>query len=425
MTQSRAARARKEAVHEAAFVLVSPDGHADDDRLNAACRLLRRDSPVHWVDGGDVSPFWAITRYDDVVSVERHPARFTVAPRTLLSGEAAEAALSQMAGKPQIIRGLIQMDEPDHGAYRALVQPRFTPGGLAGLKNWLAGFAATVIDEMAERGAACDFAEDVAARFSTGVMTHVLGVPQCDGPLLQKLVRGVVAPNDPERCLSALPTEAIRTAMLGLRDYFVDLVAERRARPREDLATVIATATIGGTPLPFYELISYYVLLTTAGFDSSVFAMAGGLHALIDGRDAFARLRREIHLLDSAVEEMLRWTSPARSILRTAREDTEVGGMPIRAGEAVALFFNSANRDEAVFADADRFVIDRTPNPHIAFGRSIHHCLGHHLVRLEMRALFKELLRRVGCIELAGAPRRTRSAVITGICSLPIRFGVS
>jgi hypothetical protein len=225
--------------------------------------------------------------------------------------------------------------------------------------------------------------------------------------------------------MSDLPTETIHTAMLGFRDYFNELAADRKARPREDLATVIANSTVRGIPVPFYELISYYVLLITAGYDSTAFAMTGGLHALIAGSDQFARLQREPYLLDSALDEMLRWTSPGRSIIRTAKEDTEVGGVKIRAGEAVGLFFNSANRDEAVFADADSFLIDRTPNPHIAFGRSVHHCLGHHLVRMEMRSLFKELLRRLNRVELTGAPRRARSAVITGICSLPIRFSVS
>lgn len=413
-----------DALHEAALLLVSPEGHADDERLNSACKLLRRHCPVYWLDDGDVRPFWAVTRYDDIVSVERRSAAFTVEARALFSGEAAEAALSQMAGKPQIIRGLINMDEPDHGAYRALTQTRFTPGGLSRFETYLTELAAKVIDEMANRGGVCDFAEDVAARFSCAVVTHLLGVPESDGPLLQRLVRGVVAPNDPDRCKAELPTEAIRSGMLGLRDYFNTLVGDRRATPREDLSSVLANATIRGMPLPFYESISYYVLLTTAGFDSSAFAMSGGLHALMTSGQ-FARLRQAPHLLDSAIEEMLRWTSPARSIIRTAREDVDVGGVVIRAGEAVALFFNSANRDEHIFPDADIFLIDRTPNPHLAFGRGIHHCLGHHLVRMEMRALFAELLRRVDRVELAGTTRRTRSAVITGISSLPILFGLA
>jgi cytochrome P450 len=410
-----------DALHEAALLLVSPQGHADDERLNAACKLLRRQSPVHWVEDGDVRSFWAITRYDDVVSVERRPAVFTVEARALLSGKAAEAAMSQMAGKPQIIRGLINMDEPDHGAYRALTQSHFTPGGLSGFEASLTKLAVRIVDEMAHYGGVCDFAEDVAARYSSAVVTDLLGVPEADGPLLRRLVHGVVAPNDPRRCMSELPTEAMRSGMLGLRDYFNALIADRRAKPRQDLASVLANSAIRGMPLPFYELISYFVLLTTAGFDSSAFAMTGGLHALV-ASNQLAQLREARHVLDSAIEEMLRWTSPARSIVRTAREDTEVGGVLIRAGEAVALFFHSANRDEQVFPDPDSFQIDRTPNPHLAFGRGIHHCLGHHLVRMEMRALFKELLRRVDHVELAGEPRRTCSAVITGLASLPIRF---
>jgi cytochrome P450 len=413
------------ALRQAALLLVSPDGHADDVRLNAACKLLRAHSPVHWLDGGDTRPFWIVTRYADLLSVERRPEAFSSAPRTLLTGEAAELALSQRAGRPQIIRGLIQMDPPDHGVYRALTQSRFTPGGLAAFEGWLAELAARVVDRMAERDGFCDFAEDIAALFARRVVTELLGVPEADGPLLQKLARGVVAPNDPDRCLAELPTETIHAAMLGFRDYFNELVAERRARPRDDLATILATAEVDGAPLPFYELISYYVLVTTAAFDSTEYALSGGLHALITHPGQLSRLRREPELLDSAIDEMLRWTSPARSILRTAREDTEIDGVRISAGETVAVFFNSANRDETVFADAESFLVDRTPNPHVAFGRGIHHCLGHHLVRLEMRALFAELLPRLDRAVLAGAPRRTRSPSISGISSLPIRFRLS
>jgi cytochrome P450 len=414
-----------QAVHQAALLLVSPEAYRDDQRVDAAAKLLRRHAPVYWVEESDVRPFWAVTRYADVLSVERRPHLFSAARRTLLTGAAAEAALCQRAGKPQIIRGLIQMDRPDHSAYRALAQPSFSQKGLARFEHWLAELAARVVDVIADGGGVCDFAEDVAAPFARSIMTQLLGVPEADGPLLQKLARGVVAPNDPLRCGAELPTETIHSAMLGFRDYFMALVADRRARPRDDLATVLATATLCDATLPFYELISYYVLVTTAGFDSTEYLLTGGLFALIEAPDQFARLRREPHLLESAIEEMLRWTSPARSILRTAREDTEIGGVAIAAGEAMALFFHSANRDQAVFADADSFRIDRTPNPHLAFGHGPHHCLGHDLVAMEMRALFRELLRRCSSVALTAPPRRTCSTTITGISSLPLRFHLS
>jgi cytochrome P450 len=414
-----------EALHQAALLLVSPEAHADDRRIDAAGTLLRRYAPVYWLDEGDIRPFWAVTRYADVLSVERRPHLFSAAPRTLLTGRAAEAALCQRAGKPQLIRGLIQMDRPDHSAYRALAQPNFSREGLARFDACLAEIAARVLDAMADRGGYCDFAEDVAAPFARCVMTQLLGVPEADGPLLQKLARCVVAPNDPLRCGAELPTETIHSGMLGFRDYFMALVEDRRTQPREDLATALATATLDNASLPFYELISYYVLLTTAGFDSTEYLLTGGLFALIEAPDEFERLRREPQLLESAIDEMLRWISPARSILRTALEQTEIGGVEIGAGEAVAVFFHSANRDEAVFADAHSFRIDRTPNPHIAFGHGPHHCLGHHLVMMEMRAFFRELLRRFSYVALAGPPRRTRSATITGISSLPLRFHMS
>jgi cytochrome P450 len=164
------------------------------------------------------------------------------------------------------------------------------------------------------------------------------------------------------------------------------------------------------------------MLVATAGHDTISFCLTGGMQALLDHPDQFASLRSDPGLLDTAIEEMLRWTSPGRHIMRTATEDTVLGSQPIRAGEAVALFMNSANRDETVFEDADTFRIDRRPNPHIAFGFGRHTCVGAHLARLEMRALFKALLPRLKAAELAAPISRTQSTMVTGIASLPVAF---
>jgi cytochrome P450 len=173
--------------------------------------------------------------------------------------------------------------------------------------------------------------------------------------------------------------------------------------------------------MPDYERFSFYTMIATGGHDTIAFALSGGMHALIEHPDQLARLRADPSLIDTAIEEMLRWTTPGRHIVRNATEDVELGGQTIRTGEAVALFFNSANRDEAVFADADQFRIDRRPNPHLAFGLGQHHCIGAHLARLEMRALLKTLLPRLEQVELAAPPRRTCSIMVSGIASLPVR----
>ena len=401
--------------------LLSPQAYADDAKLNRALARLRRLSPVHWVDVPGVEPFWAVTRHADILSVELRSQHFGAEPRTYLTSKAMDFALRQVGGKAQVVRGLTEMDDPDHIRYRAILQRSFTSAALRPMEEWLRERAGMTMDIIADRGGQCDFAADIAMPYTMRVIAHMLGFPEADDAELIRLVHGFVGAEDPLRRLADQPAEAMRLAMLGLRDYIEAAVAERRSCPRHDLATLIGNAKIAGKDIPHYEMVSYFFLMLTGGHDTVALALAGGLHALLERPDQFARLRQAPELLDCAIDEMFRWTSPLRHFLRTARRDTEVGGQLIAAGEAVALFFGSGNRDETVFPDAASFRIDRSPNPHIAFGRGPHFCMGHHLARMEMRALFTALLRRTKHIELAGRPRRAHSTFMTGVISLPIR----
>lgn len=405
----------------AVATLLSPRGNATDSTLDAACAHLRSMSPVHWVNSPGIRPFWAVTRHADILSVELRSQDFVAGPRTYLSSEAVELALQQITGKPQVVRGLTEMDEPDHGRYRAILQPCFTSPALRTLDEWLQGWAGRMVDGIEQRGAVYDFGADVAMPYTFRVIARLLGFPETDDAHLMRLLHSFVGAEDPRRRLAELPTEAVRRAMTGLRDYIEAVVADRQSRPRDDMASLIANAKIAGENIPHYEMVSYFILMLTGGHDTTALAISGGLHALLTHPDQFARLRGAPELLDCAIDEMLRWTSPLRHFMRTARCDTEVGGQPVRAGEAVALFFGSGNRDETVFPDAASFRIDRSPNPHIAFGRGPHFCMGHHLARMKMRALFTALLRRTKHIELAGRPRRAHSTFMTGVISLPIR----
>jgi cytochrome P450 len=314
------------------------------------------------------------------------------------------------------------MDDPDHGAYRALTQPWFTPAALTALEPWLADRAIRIVDQIAGRTDVLDFSEDVAVPFSIGGIMHLMGLPEADEGIILKLSRGLVGPDDPDRRLAHHPADALVRAGVGFRKYFDPVVADRRTCPRHDLSSVIANAQVRDAALPEYELISYYMLVATAGHDTISFCLTGGMQALLEHPEQLARLQSDPGLLETAIEEMLRWTSPGRHIMRTATEDTMLGGQQIRAGEAVALFMNSANRDETVFEDADTFRIDRRPNPHIAFGFGRHVCVGAHLARIEIRALFKALLPRLKAAEPAAPISRTHSTMVTGIASLPVRF---
>ncbi len=361
---------------DAAVFATSPGGQADEVRLQAAFQLLRSKSPVYWVDTLGTAPFWLITRHADVMAVERRGSPFSAEPRSFLAKQTVEDRIRCLLDTPFVMRGLLQMDDPDHGAYRALAQPWFTPAALAALEPWLADRASRVVEQIAGRIEPIDFSEDVAVPFSIGGIMHIMGLPEADEAIILKLSRGLVGPDDPDRRLAHHPADALVRAGVGFRNYFEPVVADRRTCPRHDLSSVIANARIRDAALPEYELMSYYMLVATAGHDTISFCLTGGMQALLDHPDQFARLKSDPSLLDTAIEEMLRWTSPGRHIMRTATEDTVLGGQPIRAGEAVALFMNSANRDETVFEAADTFRIDRRPNPHIAFGFGRHTCVG-------------------------------------------------
>lgn len=410
-------------VLDAARYVISPDGHADDERLQAAFKLLRAEAPVLWVDTPGMRPFWLLSRYGDISTVERRGAPFTAAPRTFLTSRKTEERLERMFGQPYVIRGLLQMDDPDHAAYRAVAQPWFTPSALAAMEPWLEEWAEHIVGRIADRGEPFDFSRDIAVPFSIRGIMRLLGLPEADDDHILKLSWGLVGPEDPVRRMADHPTTAICRAGLGFQAYFDPVAADRRACPRHDLSSVIATAEVQGEAMPDYERFSYYAMIATGGHDTIAFALSGGMHALVEHPDQLARLRADPTLLDVAIEEMLRWTTPGRHIVRNATEDVELGGQTIRTGEAVALFFNSANRDETVFADADQFKIDRRPNPHLAFGLGHHHCIGAHLARREMRALLKALLPRLESVELAGRPGRACSTMVSGITSLPIRCG--
>ncbi len=327
----------------------------------------------------------------------------------------------RISGKPDLLRGLFQMDEPEHSLYRELALPSLNPAALAGLEEWVREYAHETVERVAGRLEVYDFVAEIAVPFPLRVMNRILGLPESDDPLLLKMARGLTGAEDPARSLADSPAESIRLAAVGFRDYFNEVTNDRRACPRRDLSSAIANARIRGAPIPDYERISYFIQMIIAGQENTVYSVSGGMLALIEHPKELEKLRLDPTLLDSAIEEMLRWTSPGRHLMRTATKKAEIGGQLIDAGEAVAVFFNSANRDETVFEDADTFRIDRQPNPHVAFGLGAHFCIGAHLARLELKALFGALLPRLRAAELAGSIRRARSSVISGISFLPLR----
>jgi cytochrome P450 len=229
---------------------------------------------------------------------------------------------------------------------------------------------------------------------------------------------------DDEELRRSTDMEEQFTVLLDFFNYFTDLTASRRATPTEDLASVLANAQIDGAYLPDMDLASYYVIIATAGHDTTSSTIAGGLHALLRHPDQLARLQQEPELMPIAVEEMIRWVTPVKEFMRTAAQDSVVHGTEIAAGQSVYLAYLSANRDEDVFDEPYRFDAGRQPNKHLAFGFGPHFCLGAQLARLETRALFAELLPRLESIELAGQPTSSATVFVGGLKSLPIRYRV-
>ena len=323
------------------------------------------------------NPFYAVTRHADVMEIERQHDKWLNAPRPLLGAKEAD---DQRAITGDVLRTLIHMDAPDHPVYRHLAADWFLPKSLSRLDDRIAELAKRYVDRMADLGGECDFVRDVAVHYPLYVILSILGLPEDDFPRLLKLTQELFGAADPEMARGTTPEELMQTIQ-DFFQYFVALTEDRRAHPTEDLASVIANAEVNGVPIGIFEAVSYYVIVATAGHDTTSSSISGGLHALLEHPDQLQRLRDDPALVTTAVDEMIRWVSPVKQFMRTSTEDYVLHGVPIAAGESVLLSYPSANRDEDVFEHADQFDVGRNPNKHMAFGFGADFCLGAQLAR--------------------------------------------
>jgi cytochrome P450 len=403
--------------------IVGNDTFAEHGYPHEAWALLRREAPVFWYERPGVVPFWAVTKHEDIVRVSRQPKLFQNAPRLAAFPE------FEAEGEPDegdFARHLLNMDPPEHGRYRRLVSSYFTPRALQRLTASVGEISREILDRFACDGGEreSDFVTEVAARLPLAVLADMLGVPRDDWELLFEWTNETIGATDPEYQKGTTAEETAERSRIALFEYFVKLAEARRARPAEDLVSVLANAELDGGPIPPFELLSYFFLLVVAGNETTRNGISGGLLALLEHPEELERLRSEATLLDPAVEEILRWTTPVIQFARTALEDAEVRGQKIRAGESLILFYPSANRDEDVFDEPFRFRIDRNPNPHLAFGIGEHRCLGANLARLELQVIFRQLIDRFEHVELAGTVERLRSSFVGGIKHIPIRYRI-
>jgi cytochrome P450 len=408
----------------AARVLAEPKAYSDEKRLYEALAYARAHEPVSWVDVPPYAPFWAITKHADVMDIERDNDLFTNDPRPFL--EVAEFDEKQRAEREAGVglRTLIHMDDPHHRDIRKIGADWFKPSALKALKTRCDELAKIWVDKMADIGPELDFSRDIAVNYPLYVILTLMGMPESDFGFMLKLTQEIFGSNDEEMARegSADAAESFMAVVMEMFAYFTTLTASRREHPTDDLASAIANATINGEPISDMDTLSYYAIVASAGHDTTSAGIAGGLLALIQNPDQLARLQADPSLMGTAVEEIIRWVVPVKEFMRTAQADTEVRGVPIKKGDAVLLSYVSANRDEEVFDDPDKFDVGRDPNKHLSFGYGVHFCLGASLARMEINSFLTELIPRIKTIELAGDPELISTLFVGGLKRLPIRI---
>lgn len=411
--------------------LADPAVFAEDAQIYGILKDLRKSDPVHWTQPEGFRPFWAITKHADILEIEKLNDQFHNEPRSVLMNIEAETNFAAMWGGPDPktgrvspLRTLIDMDGEDHRAYRGLTQSWFMPVNLRkGLEARTVELARRYVDRMMDLGTECDFAKEIAVYYPLHVIMSIMGVPESDEPKMLTLTQELFGGGDPDMMRKERDPNTNVIAEFFM--YFNAMTEARRANPGEDLATVIANGKINGQPLGPIETASYYIIVATAGHDTTSSCIAGGLKALLEHPDQLEKLKNNPDLLNNAVDEIIRWVTPVQHFMRTnVGEPYTIRGKTIEKGQSLMLYYMSGNRDEEVYADADKFRIDRENNRHVAFGYGAHVCLGQHLAKMEIRAFFKELLSRLDHIEMTGGTSRVKSTFVSGLKTLPVRYKI-
>ena len=388
---------------------------------------LRNHAPVFHYNIGEIEPFWAITKWDDVQYVSRNPDLFSNKTGIILLLD----ELSEVGAVPPT-HHLLDMDPPEHAQYRALVNKRFTTRGLRVLEGRIDEVADEVVDRVATRlvddlanHGHAEAVADISNLLPLITICELLGVPREREADMIQWVNEAVGGNDPVYQRGRTRNETIAEASQLLFGFFMELVEQKRVAPGDDLLSTLVQAELNGEPLNAMDLLSYCFLLIIAGNETTRNTTTGGLLALIEHPDQMELLRNDRSLMDSAIEEILRWVSPVIHFARLVTEDVEIRGQKVPAGDKVVMFYPSANRDEDIFERPFEFDIRRSPNDHLAFGGfGEHYCLGANLARLQLRTIFNKMFDRLDDIELDGEVARLRSGFVGGIKAMPIRYTV-
>jgi cholest-4-en-3-one 26-monooxygenase len=379
-------------------------------------RQLRREAPVYFHErnarGGP--GFFVLSRYEDVKAASRDPGLWSSASGITIFDPPETVEMGQ--------HSMLFMDPPQHVRFRKLVSAGFTPRRIGGLQDLIRERARSIVADVARRGR-CDFVTDVAAELPLQMIADFIGVPQEKRHVLFECSNKMIGAEDPEYApVGADMDQIAMEASIGLYALADEIAAERLREPKDDIVSTLLTAEVDGEKLSPTEFNAFFVLLSIAGNETTRNQTAQGLRLLLEHPDALRAVQRDLSLLPAAIEEMVRYNPPVMYFRRTATDDCEIRGVKIRKGQMIIMYYPSANRDDAVFPEPDRFEIRRSPNEHLGFGIGEHFCLGANLARMQLRAIFTEVLTQLHDIQLDGPIDRLRSHFIDGIKHMPIRF---
>lgn len=374
---------------------------------------LRRDSPIHHIES-PTGPCWAVTLHKDILAIETKPEIFKNGPRLTMA--------SHKKNDPPMV---VDLDPPDHGLQRAVASKFFMPRSIVSLRGRTEEIVDEVFDEAMKRnGEIIDLQQDVSNLIPTAVVSAYLGAPREMWRPLNDWTSMIFNAADPLVSKDRSPQETIIYAHGEIYRAHAETIADRRANPRDDFLSALIEAEIDGRKLTDKELLGWTGILSTAGHETTSSTFGMGVNTLLDHPDQLARLKADPGLLPKAIEEILRYTSPAIHFVRTPDRDVEVGGKHIRSGEQMVMFYPSANRDAEAFDEPDRFDIGRSPNKHLAFGCGPHQCLGMHLAKMELTVMFEQFLSRVETIERVAEPEHVFAVATGGYRRLPVRMTI-
>jgi cytochrome P450 len=401
-------------------IFLDPKASLDPDHWHEVAAEVRRDKPVFRVEHEFFSPMYVLTRHEDVFDVSRRNDIWHNTQASVLMADMQQQLLDQMGLMP---RTLVHMDGHEHDETRKVTNDWFKPAAVKGRQEGIEAIADEFTAKLADFGGECDFAQDIAVPYTLRVIMDIFGIPREDEPTMLELTQGMFGAADPEYMDLEDPFQGVVNTINRFDEFFQGVSADRQANPTDDLATVIANGRVDGLPLETTAQLWYYIIVATAGHDTTSYALIGGMRELLRNTDQMAALRADPSLATNATEEIIRWTSPVRQFLRYANEDTEIRGVPIKKGERVLLSYPAANRDESVFQDPNTFNIQRDDvDKLISFGVGAHFCLGAQFARREIRTILPKILEATKSIELAGEPQAAEANFVGGFKHLPIRY---